>query len=73
MLHIPGGGLSELQRPEKVFLENPNLAYALLETQPEAGNLRETFFFNQLSFIAETSAPETADFKVADGEAWIFC
>jgi predicted AAA+ superfamily ATPase len=66
MLHVPGGGLSELQKPEKVFLENPNLAYALLETEPEVGNLRETFFFNQVSFIAETSAPDTADFKVAD-------
>lgn len=65
-LHVPGGGLSALQKPEKVYLENTNLAYALLEKKPDTGNLRETFFFNQVSFVAEVAAPDTADFLVAN-------
>ena len=65
-LHVPGGGMSALQKPEKVYLENTNLAYALLEKTPDSGNLRETFFFNQVSFVAETLAPDTADFWVAN-------
>ena len=65
-LHVPGGGLSALQKPEKVFLENTNLAYALSEKTPDAGSLRETFFFNQVAFVAETVAPDSADFLVAD-------
>jgi uncharacterized protein len=40
-------GSAMLQKPEKVYLENTNLAYALTTT-PEKGNLRETFLLNQM-------------------------
>lgn len=66
VLHVPGGGLSALQKPEKVYLENTSLAYTLPEQIPDTGNLRETFFFNQVSFVAEVAAPDTADFLVAN-------
>lgn len=65
-LHVSGTGLASLQKPEKVYLENTNLAFALQEQQPDVGSLRETFFFNQVSCVAETSAPATADFWVAN-------
>jgi uncharacterized protein len=65
-LYVPGGGLSELQKPEKIYLENPNLAYSLIENDPEIGNIRETFFFNQVAYAHEIAAPETADFWVAN-------
>jgi len=42
-----GKGISTLQKPDKIFLENTNLAYALKE-KPDIGNIRETFVFNQL-------------------------
>lgn len=42
-------GISKMNKPEKVYLNNPNLAYALTYTQVNKGTLRETFFFNQLS------------------------
>jgi predicted AAA+ superfamily ATPase len=42
-----GKGVSTLQKPDKIFLENSNLAFALKE-RPDIGNVRETFVLNQL-------------------------
>ena len=42
-------GISKMNKPEKVYLNNSNLAYALSYTQVNKGTLRETFFYNQLS------------------------
>jgi predicted AAA+ superfamily ATPase len=42
-----GKGVSTLQKPDKIFLENSNLAFALKE-KPDIGNIRETFVLNQL-------------------------
>ena len=63
-LNVSGGGLSALQKPEKIYLDNTNLAYALPDAPPDLGSLRETFLFNQLSCTASTTAPDTADFFV---------
>lgn len=41
-------GISKLNKPEKIYLNNPNLAYAITDTQVNKGTLRETFFYNQL-------------------------
>lgn len=46
-LSFEGKGVSTLQKPEKLFLENTNLSYVLQE-QPDTGNLIETFVLNQL-------------------------
>lgn len=43
----PSDGVAALQKPDKVYLENTNLAYALRE-HPDPGTTRETFFLNQL-------------------------
>jgi predicted AAA+ superfamily ATPase len=42
------GGISKLQKPLKVYLENSNLMYALTSSAANTGNIRETFFANQL-------------------------
>lgn len=61
-LNIEGKGVSTLQKPEKLFLENSNLAYTLTEN-PNKGNLRETFILNQLLNAGlEVSYPSTGDF-----------
>ena len=39
---------SRLNKPEKIFLHNTNLMFALSEKKPEVGTLRETFFINML-------------------------
>ena len=46
-LSSEGKGVSTLQKPDKIFLENSNLAFALKE-KPDIGNIRETFVLNQL-------------------------
>lgn len=46
-LSFEGKGVSTLQKPDKIFLENSNLAFALKE-KPDIGNIRETFVLNQL-------------------------
>ncbi len=63
-LVVAGKGISTLQKPEKLYLENPNLAFALTGN-PEVGNLRETFVLNQLiNSGAEVTYPQAGDFMV---------
>ena len=64
LLKISNLGVSQLQKPEKIYLENPNLAFALSGSNPNLGNLRETFFMNQLSVKHVITAPKFGDFLV---------
>lgn len=57
-------GVSLLQKPDKVYLENTNYAYALNQENPDKGSLRETFFLNQLSAQHKVTCPEKGDFLV---------
>ena len=59
-------GLRILAKPEKVYLNNTNLAYALETEKPDIGNLRETFFFNQLKAVGSVTSANKADFTVND-------
>ena len=59
-------GITRLQKPEKIFLENTNIAYALNNRLPEKGNIRETFFANQLSYSHKLTIPENGDFMTED-------
>lgn len=47
LTHKSGRGISVLQKPDKIYFENTNLAMAL-NKQSEIGALRETFFVNQI-------------------------
>ena len=59
-------GISGLQKPDKIFLENTNLAYAL-SSFPNVGSLRETFLFNQLyNSGLKVNAPIAGDFELGD-------
>jgi predicted AAA+ superfamily ATPase len=65
-LSLEGKGVSILQKPEKIFLENSNLAFALKE-KPDIGNIRETFVLNQLLNAGlKVSSPVEGDF-ITDG------
>jgi predicted AAA+ superfamily ATPase len=57
-------GVSKMQKPNKIFLENPNLAYVLAAKQTNIGSLRECFFFNQLDYHHKVEYPEKGDFIV---------
>ena len=52
-----------LLKPDKIYLNNPNLMHALT-MQPDKGMLRETFFINQLSAVAGVSYPRKGDFLI---------
>jgi len=56
----------DLCKPSKIFLNNPNLAFALSENNPNEGNLRETFFFNQLNVVSKVCAATKGDFMIND-------
>jgi predicted AAA+ superfamily ATPase len=59
-----GKGVSTLQKPDKIFLENSNLAFSLKE-KPDIGNIRETFVLNQLLNAGfNVTAPEEGDFII---------
>ncbi len=55
-------GISRLQKPDKIFLENTNLAYII--GNADIGNVRETFFANQLSYHHQLEFPEKGDFLI---------
>ncbi len=57
-------GIRMLGKVNKVYLDNPNLAYALSDTEPDMGNLRETAFFSGLRVKYPVKASPVSDFKV---------
>jgi predicted AAA+ superfamily ATPase len=60
-----GRGLRELEKPEKIYLNNPNLIYAISSQTPvNIGNLRETFFINMSSTLHKVTIPAQGDFLV---------
>ncbi|MDP3930427.1 MAG: AAA family ATPase [Bacteroidota bacterium] len=63
-LYKDAGGISSLQKPSKVYLENTNLMYALSPKAVNTGNARETFFANQLSYAHQIEYAEKGDFWV---------
>ncbi|WP_286833712.1 MULTISPECIES: hypothetical protein [unclassified Proteiniphilum] len=65
-LLVPNKGMSLLTKPEKVYLNNSNLIYALNVDDASAniGNVRETFFFNQLKVRHDVNLPKSGDFLI---------
>ncbi len=59
-------GLRGLGKVEKVYLDNPSLMTALSAVEPNVGNLRETFFYNQMRVKYPLTASRVADFKIGD-------
>ena len=57
-------GISMLQKPAKIYLENTNLIFALSPNNANTGNIRETFFANQLSYGHQINYTEKGDFLV---------
>ena len=57
-------GISKLQKPLKIYLENTNLIYNLAPKNANEGNLRETFFRNQVGFVNSIQYTEKGDFLI---------
>lgn len=59
--------ITDLQRPDKMYLDNSNLLYALCPQKPEIGTVRETFFANQLASAGhkvEYAGYKKGDFRI---------
>lgn len=63
-------GVSYLQKPEKIYLQNPNLIYLFSDGRPSMGSLRETFFLNQTQVRHQVTSSRVADFMLDD--MWTF-
>jgi hypothetical protein len=57
-------GISVLQKPDKLYLENTNFSYAISYELPNIGSIRETFFLNQLLQNHQVTYPDKGDFLV---------
>ena len=58
------GGIRGLGKVNKIYLDNTNLIYALGREGVEIGNVRETFFFNQLRVNQDVITSSVSDFKI---------
>ncbi len=59
-------GMSLMNKPDKIYLENTNLQYALATSGVNKGNLRETFFANQVRNLHHVRISQQGDFLVDD-------
>lgn len=57
-------GVSSLGKVDKIYLGNTHLAYALNDSVPNVGNLRETVFLTSVKPKYDVMASSVADFKV---------
>lgn len=58
------GGIRGLGKVEKLYLDNPNLIYTLSPRQAEIGNVRETFFMNQMRVRHDVINSSISDFEI---------
>ena len=59
-------GLNYLAKPEKIYLNNTNLVFAIAGHSSNIGNIRETFFFNQMKIIHKVNSAISGDFTTDD-------
>ena len=58
---------SDLQKPDKILMDNSNLLHVLSPEVPEKGTVRETFLCNQLAsagHMVEYGGMKTGDFRI---------
>lgn len=63
-------GIKALQKPDKLYLDNTNLAYLFRGDRADIGTLRETFLLNQLAKDHGVTYTQAGDFLV-DGSTTI--
>lgn len=58
------GGIRGIGKVEKVYLDNTSLAYLLGSESTDIGNIRETFFYNQMRVTADVISSRISDFEI---------
>ena len=65
LLYSDLASVKKMQKPDKIYLQNPNLLYAIASTSVQIGTARETFAVNQLAVNHEVEYGRTqGDFVV---------
>lgn len=60
------GGIRGIGKVEKVYLDNTSLAYLLGREAADIGNIRETFFYNQMRVTTDIISSRISDFQIDD-------
>lgn len=60
------GGFRGFGKVEKIFLDNTNLMYATGNENTNIGNVRETFFYNQMRVHNDVMTSKVSDFRIGD-------
>ncbi|GMQ26622.1 AAA family ATPase [Algoriphagus sp. oki45] len=63
-LYKDSKGITQLQKPDKIFLENTNFNFALAPKSTEVGAIRESFIVNQLSYKHLVEYGDQGDFII---------
>ena len=63
-------GNSIMRKIDKIYLDNPNMAYALSDTEPDLGNMRETVFIAWMKDRYALTASPVSDFEI-DGRTFV--
>lgn len=58
------GGLISLGKVEKIYVDNPSLMNVLAGGNPNIGNIRETFFYNQMRVRNDITSSRASDFCI---------
>lgn len=58
------GGIRGLGKVEKVYIDNPSLMRVLSGGKTDVGNMRETFFYNQMRVKNYVISSRQSDFKI---------
>ncbi len=64
LLNTSEDNTEKLKKPNKVYLHNPNLLYAISPDNVSTDSLRETFFYNQVSVASILTSTDRGHFKV---------
>jgi len=59
-------GISSLGKVDKIYLNNTNLAWAISDSAPDVGNLRETVFLSLTKPVGVVTSSSAADFKIGE-------
>lgn len=57
-------GISALGKVDKVYLADPNLCYAISDSEPNIGNIRETIFLAWMKVTHSVTSSRESDFRV---------
>lgn len=66
LLRDDTSGLRVLGKIEKLYIDNSNFMYAMAGVKTDIGNVRETFFQNQMRVEYDVSVSRISDFKIGD-------